>query len=188
MSAARRSREHGYARVLVCCAVTLALSACEREARRFDEPAAKSAPAESVRLSPLQPGGATPAPQTRNRAEDNAYAVSQGQRLFTAFNCVGCHAHGGGSIGPALMDDKWIYGHEPQNVYASIVQGRPNGMPSFAGKIPEAQVWQIVAYVRSMAGYLGSATAPSRTDSISAAGPEATRDPQTPRQTSTPQP
>jgi cytochrome c oxidase cbb3-type subunit 3 len=92
-------------RALVCCALTVALSACEREARRFDETAAKSVPAESVRLSPLQPGGATPAPQTRNRAEDNAYAVSQGQRLFTAFNCVGCHAHGGGSIGPALMDD-----------------------------------------------------------------------------------
>jgi cytochrome c oxidase cbb3-type subunit 3 len=175
-------------RALVCCALTVALSACEREARRFDETAAKSVPAESMRLSPLQPGGATPAPQTRNRAEDNAYAVSQGQRLFTAFNCVGCHAHGGGSIGPALMDDKWIYGQEPRNVYASIVQGRPNGMPSFSGKIPEAQVWQIVAYVRSMAGYLGSATAPSRTDSMSAAGPEATRDPQPPRQTSTPQP
>ena len=74
MSAAGKCRERGYvrARVLVCCAVAVALTACEREARRFDEPAAKSAPAESVRLSPLQPGGATPAPQTRNRADDNA--------------------------------------------------------------------------------------------------------------------
>jgi cytochrome c oxidase cbb3-type subunit 3 len=190
MSATENPREQRFAhqRVLVCFALALALTGCEREARRFHEPAAKSAPAESVRLSQLQPGGATPAPQTRNRAEDNAYAVSQGQRLYTAFNCVGCHAHGGGSIGPALMDDKWIYGHEPQNVYASIVQGRPNGMPAFGGRIPEAQVWQIVAYVRSMAGYLGSTTAPSRTDSMNAAGPEATRDPQTPRPTSTPQP
>jgi cytochrome c oxidase cbb3-type subunit 3 len=188
MSAAEKAAEQRlvHERVLVCVALALALGGCEREARRFQEPASKSAPAESVRLSQLEPGGATPAPQMRNRAEDNAYAVSQGQRLFTAFNCVGCHAHGGGSIGPALMDDKWIYGHEPQNVYASIVQGRPNGMPAFGGRIPEAQVWQIVAYVRSMAGYLGSATAPSRTDSMSAAGPEATRDPQTPRPMGTP--
>jgi cytochrome c oxidase cbb3-type subunit 3 len=162
------------------------LAACEREARRFDEPAARSAPAESVRLSPIQAGGGPSAAQPPSRYEDNAYAVSQGQRLFSWFNCVGCHAHGGGGSGPALMDDKWIYGFDPANIYASIVQGRPNGMPSFAGKIPEAQVWQIVAYVRSMSGQLGSATAPGRTDSLKGAKPEATRERETPRQTNSP--
>ena len=86
------------------------------------------------------------------------------------------------------MDDKWIYGFDPANVYASIVQGRPNGMPAFGARIPEAQVWQIVAYVRSMSGFVGSATAPGRTDSMKAAEPEAARDPQRPRNTSTPQP
>ena len=169
-------------------AIAAALSACEREARRFDEPAARSAPAESIRLSPIQAGGAPVAAQPASRYEQNAYAVSQGQRLYSWFNCVGCHSHGGGGSGPALMDDKWVYGHEPANIYASIVQGRPNGMPSFAGKIPEAQVWQIVAYVRSMSGQLGSATAPGRTDSMKAAEPEAARDREIPRQTSTPQP
>ena len=47
-------------------------------------------------------------------------------------------------MGPPLMDDKWIYGSAPENIYATIIQGRPNGMPSFAGKIPTQQVWQIV--------------------------------------------
>jgi hypothetical protein len=42
------------------------------------------------------------------------------------FNCNGCHANGGGDKGPALMDDKWLFGGEIENIYAKIVQGRPN--------------------------------------------------------------
>ena len=174
--------------IVLAVVCTLALVACEREARRFTEPAPTSAPAEATRGSAIQVGGAKPPPPSTNPYEENAYAVSQGQRLFSAFNCVGCHSHGGGGSGPALMDDKWIYGHEAANVYASIVQGRPNGMPSFAGKIPEAQVWQIVAYVRSLSGQLGSATAPSRPDAMKAAEAPNARDPQTPRQVSVPAP
>jgi cytochrome c oxidase cbb3-type subunit 3 len=171
---------------LVGC--SLALGACEREARRFSEPAAISVPAQSIRLSPINAGN-TPAPVPKqNSYEENAYAVSQGERLFTWYNCVGCHSHGGGGSGPALMDDKWIYGHEPQNIYATIVQGRPNGMPSFGGKIAEQQVWQLVAYVRSMGGFVSSDVAPSRSDHMKAAGPENTRDRQQPKATSVPQP
>jgi cytochrome c oxidase cbb3-type subunit 3 len=174
--------------ITVACISAIALTACEREARRFSEPASKSVPPESVRLSQLQAGStARPASMT-NAYEENAYAVSQGQRLFTWYNCVGCHSHGGGGSGPALMDDKWIYGHEPENIFMTIIQGRPNGMPSFAGKIPEAQVWQIVAYVRSMSGFLRSDVAPSRSDSMHAGGPEATRDPEQPKVTTDPQP
>jgi cytochrome c oxidase cbb3-type subunit 3 len=174
--------------MLVACAIAVLLAGCEREARRFSEPASTASPVDSVRLSPLQPGSTTAAPRVRNRYEENAYAVSQGERLFTWYNCVGCHSHGGGGMGPALMDDKWIYGHEPENIFATIVQGRPNGMPSFAGKIPEAQVWQLVAYVRSMSGFLSSAVAPSRSDTMSAGGAENTRDPQQPKASSVPQP
>jgi cytochrome c oxidase cbb3-type subunit III len=178
-------KPHALILVLACA---LALGGCEREARRFTDSASSSAPAQSTRLSPIQPGGPSQASTPASTPyEENAYAVSQGQRLYAAFNCSGCHAHGGGNIGPALMDDKWTYGHEPANVYASIVQGRPNGMPSFGGRIPEAQVWQIVAYVRSMSGQLGSATAPGRTDSMKAAEPEAARDREKPRQVTTPQ-
>lgn len=65
---------------------------------------------------------------------------------------MSCHFHGGGGIGPPLMDDLWIYGSEPENIFATIVQSRPNGMPSFGGKIPEFQVWQLAAYVRSLSG------------------------------------
>jgi cytochrome c oxidase cbb3-type subunit 3 len=182
----------GGARAVACSAaavlLAIALAGCEREARRFSEAPGKGVPAESLRLSAVQAGGGSPPTPVGNAYEENAYAVSQGQRLFSAYNCVGCHAHGGGGMGPALMDDKWIYGHEPLNVYTTIIQGRPNGMPSFAGKLTEAQAWQLVAYVRSMSGLLRSDVAPSRTDHLSAGGPEATRDPEQPKQTTTPTP
>jgi cytochrome c oxidase cbb3-type subunit III len=173
--------------LFVFIAVAGGLAACERELRRFEEPASKSVPANAVAAPTLPAASAQAAAPSRNPYEENAYAVAQGQRLFSWYNCVGCHAHGGGGSGPALMDDKWIYGHEPANVYASVIQGRPNGMPSFAGKIPEAQAWQIVAYVRSMSGLLGGAS-PGRPDAMKATEPPVARDRENPRRVSTPQP
>jgi cytochrome c oxidase cbb3-type subunit 3 len=170
------------------CAFMLLLPACEREARRFDETPAQAAPAEAKSESPLHAGGRPAASRRANPVEDNAYAVAQGKRLFTWFNCVGCHAHGGGGSGPALMDDKWLYGHAPANIYASIVEGRPNGMPSFGGKIPQAQVWQLVAYVRSMSGLVRSDVAPGRNDAMQATEPETRREKSTPTTGGLPQP
>ena len=101
--------------------------------------------------------------------------LREGKRLYNAYNCVGCHAQGGGAIGPALMDSIWIYGSQPQQIYSDIVQGRPNGMPSFGGKLPDYQVWELVAYVRSMSGQLPSDVAPSRSDQMPVAKAEQAR-------------
>src|SRR3712207_8491106 len=115
--------------------------------------------------------GLTKAPDTPKVGEEyeqSAYHLSEGKRLFTWFNCVGCHGNGGGGSGPALMDDKWIYGSEMQNIYATVQQGRPNGMPSFRGRMTQEQTWQISAYVRSMGRYVRQDVAPSRNDDINA--------------------
>jgi len=69
------------------------------------------------------------------------------------------------------MDDKWIYGSEPQQIFATVVQGRPNGMPSFHGKINDYQLWQIVAYVRSMSGLTNKNAAPGRSDQMKTTQP-----------------
>jgi cytochrome c oxidase cbb3-type subunit 3 len=148
------------------------LSSCEREERRFQEPAPSSAATQGLTVSGLHPAspsvGTTqpPSAPVSNPYSDNAYAVSEGEKLYDAYNCVGCHAHGGGGIGPPLMDNNWIYGSQPQNIYATIVEGRPNGMPSFRGKIPDQQVWEIVAYVRSLSGQLPKDVAPGRSDEM----------------------
>ena len=156
--------------VTACAAVLgLTLTACEREERRFkEEPGASPS---QVRLSELQPGSSVPTPQAANPYEENAYAVAEGKRLYAQFNCVGCHANGGGAIGPPLMDDKWIYGSAPANVFNTIVEGRPNGMPAFGDKIPPHQVWQLVAYVRSLSGLVPQDATSARSNHMQAKTP-----------------
>jgi cytochrome c oxidase cbb3-type subunit 3 len=149
----------------------LSLVACEREERD------------------LRPRPSLPALQgsESNPAEERAFDVAEGKRLFRAYNCNGCHANGGGGMGPALIDDKWIYGSEPAQVFATIVQGRPNGMPSFRGRLPDHQVWQIAAYVRSMSGLVRTDAAPGRNDDMQANPPEHSIDtPKPPQQGGTP--
>ena len=159
---------------------------CQRETRRFREspPAATSETA--VAMSELQPGPKTRDLPVVNAYEQNAYSIAEGERLFSGYNCSGCHSHGGGGIGPALMDDQWIYGSDPENIFSTIVEGRPNGMPTFRGRIPNYQVWQIVAYVRSLSGLIPKHIAPSRQDHM-VAGPEPQRTrPEKPKQAFTP--
>jgi cytochrome c oxidase cbb3-type subunit 3 len=143
--------------------IALALAACEREQRTLQQPPSASKAIESMRMNSLVSGEPSAAP---NPLERNAQALADGKRLYDWFNCSGCHAQGGGSIGPALMDDQWIYGSEPANVVASILQGRPNGMPSFSGRLNETQAWQLAAYVRSMSGLVPKDAAPGRNDSL----------------------
>ena len=128
-------------------------SGCQRSARTLHETAAMND------VAGHQRSGASDRP-IRNPYEDNAYAETEGQRLYDWYNCSGCHARGGGGIGPPLMADVWRYGKEPGNIYTSIVEGRPNGMPSWRGKMTEYQVWQIVTYVQALRGDRGIAAPP----------------------------
>lgn len=164
---------------LLCICVMfglLAAAGCKREQRVFDPGSAGTQVANGTAVNDdvHAGGGVAPLPD-HGPYEDSAYAVAEGKRLYSSFNCVGCHNHGGGGIGPALMDSEWIYGSHPDQIYATIVQGRPNGMPSFGGKIPDYQVWELVAYVRSMSGRLPSDVAPSRSDQIAVAKAEQAR-------------
>lgn len=161
----RTGRAAGHAVVAGALAIAFLVTACRREERRFREIPPSTTPT-TVRVSALQPGTQVETTHVANPYENNAYAQSEGQRLYNAYGCVGCHANGGGGMGPALMDDKWIYGSAPENIYATIIQGRPNGMPSFAGRIPSYQVWQIVTYVRSLSGLTPAGGRSARTDDM----------------------
>lgn len=148
----------------------LALSACKRERRDFqpDKDAAKLGP---VPLVSLEPGGHTPPKnsQAGKDYEQNAYHLSQGKALFSAMNCNGCHSNGGGGMGPALIDNVWIYGSDFVNIAATIRDGRPNGMPSFGRVLPPEQIFEIAAYIRSLGGFVPTNAAPGRNNSLQAA-------------------
>jgi cytochrome c oxidase cbb3-type subunit 3 len=111
--------------------VVLALStlaACERESRDFPRPA---------------PGAEVGDPETAAAMiahdERNAYALATGKKLWSWYNCSGCHANGGGGSGPALMDDVWIYGGDATSIFETISKGRPNGMPAFGNGSPRTR-------------------------------------------------
>lgn len=150
-------------RVLAVTALIVAATACEREERRLNSQQPK-APAEFVSQVSLQPGPTQITDTIEGPFDDNAPGTSEGQILFAQMNCTGCHANGGGAMGPALMDDEWIYGSKPDQIFASIAEGRSNGMPTWKYRLNTQQIWQLVAYVRSLSGLTPKGARPSRDD------------------------
>jgi cytochrome c oxidase cbb3-type subunit 3 len=165
-------------RLLVCggiwaAAFVVALTGCKREDRKLragpiEGPVFSNAAPESD----LRPGGNIPQVEIHNPYAGNAYAISEGQRLFDWYNCSGCHFHGGGGIGPPFIEHSFVYGSSPANIFDSIVKGRPNGMPAWGRRIPADEVWKLVTYVRSMNGQEPKTVTPPRSDNIAIASPQ----------------
>ena len=87
----------------------------------------------------------------RNPFEGNAEAISTGAKLYVSYNCVDCHGgDGSGAMAPAFIDGRWHFGGSAAEVYESIFQGRPDGMPAWGGLIDRASIWRLVSYVRSL--------------------------------------
>jgi cytochrome c oxidase cbb3-type subunit 3 len=111
--------------------------------------ATSSSPA-SVNVGPI-PGAQAEPVGVRNPYAGNAVAIADGRRLFNWYNCSGCHGgHAGGGMGPSLRDQNWIYGNRDDQIFASIAQGRSKGMPAWGSKIPQSQIWELVAYIKTM--------------------------------------
>jgi cytochrome c oxidase cbb3-type subunit III len=161
------------ASLLILGAAAVALSACDREERHSrSKPIGETLPA-GQSPDTIWPGGSEPAPlDARAKLYDNnAPAISQGQQLYTQMNCVGCHFHGGGGMGPPLMDDEWRYGGRIDQIAASIAEGRPNGMPAWREKLTDDQIWKLAAYVRSMSGQPSKDAVGSRAEGMSTTTP-----------------
>jgi cytochrome c oxidase cbb3-type subunit III len=156
-----RRRSRSFCPIVVAVASILNIG-CQEEQKHLH-----TTPPVSVRWvhqTELEPGPLIPERRPRgvqNPFEGNAHATGEGKKLYHYFNCSGCHANGGGAIGPPLMDDEWIYGSAAENIFLAIVEGRPQGMPAYGNRIPDYQVWQIVAYVRSLSGLSGDTAAQS---------------------------
>lgn len=109
-----------------------------------------SPPAVHIPVGPI-PGPSQTFNYPANPYTGNAVAIQEGRRLFGWYNCSGCHGgHGGGGMGPSLRDPIWRYGGDDAHVFASIAEGRGQGMPAWGTKIPEDQIWKLVAYIKSM--------------------------------------
>ena len=89
--------------------------------------------------------------ELKNPYEGNKQRIDEGAKLFIAYNCMDCHgAEGSGAMGPSLQDNRWHFGGSVGEVFQSIYEGRPDGMPSWGGRIADADIWRLVAYVRTL--------------------------------------
>lgn len=154
---------------LTALALVISLVGCRREQRHVAGNPQVPSPPMAASPDTVFPGG-SPVPPLDKRAvafEGNAAAIAKGQQLYTWMNCVGCHSHGGGGMGPPLMDGKWRYGGRIDQIAASIYQGRANGMPAWRYKLTEEQIWQLAAYVRSISGQVPKDAVGARPDTMS---------------------
>ena len=86
-----------------------------------------------------------------NPYEGNANALKTGSQLYISYNCIDCHgADGSGAMGPSFADGRWHFGGSAAEVFESIYQGRPDGMPAWGGRIATDQIWMLVTYLRSL--------------------------------------
>jgi len=87
---------------------------------------------------------------TANPLAGNADATEAGHQLFGKMNCAGCHAYDlTGGMGPDLTDNSWQYGSKPGEIYHTIAEGTPRGMPAWKDKMTADEIWQVVSYIQS---------------------------------------
>lgn len=81
--------------------------------------------------------------------------LAEGQKVFAA-NCAACHgedAKGNPDLGaPNLTDAIWLYGSKPEQVIASITNGRRGVMPTWEGRLDPVTIKSLAVYVHSLGG------------------------------------
>lgn len=86
----------------------------------------------------------------RNFGGDKTLAIA-GREIFIPHNCYGCHGGlAGGAMGPSLRDTTWKYGGSDTAIYHSIHDGRPMGMPPWAGRLNDREIGALIQYIRSI--------------------------------------
>jgi cytochrome c oxidase cbb3-type subunit III len=84
-----------------------------------------------------------------SKSPHDSVRAQLGKAKFTA--CAACHGSegkGNQAMGaPNLTDDVWLHGWGEPAIIAMINQGKINDMPAQAGKLSEAQIHVLAAYV-----------------------------------------
>jgi len=80
----------------------------------------------------------------------DAVDLTAGKALFDG-TCKVCHlADGEGAVGPNLTDKYWLYGGAAGDLFTSVTEGRPNGMPAQKSSLNERQIQQLISYIHSL--------------------------------------
>lgn len=80
----------------------------------------------------------------------DATNLGTGKGIFLK-NCASCHKdNGSGDNGPNLTDKMWIYGFDIKDVFSSVKNGRPGGMPEHNSKLNPVEIQQVASFVLSL--------------------------------------
>ncbi len=91
-------------------------------------------------------------------------AVAAGAATFKA-TCMSCHGEAlGGGIGPSLVDQTWLYGSRPTELYATVMNGTAKGMPPWGPTLGAKKVTEVVSFVLSKHDPAAQAAAPVSTN------------------------
>lgn len=150
-------------------ALALALAAVSCHERPASSTAAPKAGSPSLtaenRLAGIPLGDKATGPDKNVSPVTNPYAgspqaVEAGKRLFVKMNCAGCHGYTAkGWMGPNLSDKYWRYGGSDDQIYKTLFEGRPQGMPAWGKTLPPEQIWQLVTYIQSLPDKAGDSAA-----------------------------
>jgi len=86
-------------------------------------------------------------------AEGHADPDSPGAQVFSD-NCVACHGDDGSggflTGAPALSHGRWIYGGDRAAIMASVRNGRQGVMPAWEGRLSEAEINLLAAWIAGL--------------------------------------
>jgi mxaJ protein len=78
--------------------------------------------------------------------------IAVGKTLYIQVGCQGCHGGGGGGgMAASLIDDNWKFGSDDETLFKLIKGQIPEQtMPVVYSSLPDDQVWQILAFIRTL--------------------------------------
>ena len=78
-------------------------------------------------------------------------AIARGKSIFVGTCGAYCHKMTAmQSDAPNLFDCAWLHGGSDQEIFHTITHGVPGTrMVAFGGAIPDADIWSVVAYLKS---------------------------------------
>ena len=55
-----------------------------------------------------------------------------------------------GLVGPSLVDPYWKYGHSDAELFETVSEGRPGGMPPWGTQLGDDKIWKVLAYLETL--------------------------------------
>jgi cytochrome c oxidase cbb3-type subunit 3 len=103
-----------------------------------------------VAASEAQAAAARASLPTQNPYRGDAAAIAEGRQTFLQI-CAACHKpDASGLVGPSLVDPYWKYGHTDADLFKTVTEGRPGGMPAWGPQLGSDKIWRALAYLETL--------------------------------------